>query len=254
MLTDFEKHLDQLRPEIILRNLGVSDPDALARIVEHFTTEEGDRRDQIVLEYFGEEGIERIVDIITKFLLEPPNLPANPKILDVGAGSGFFTVKVAKKVLSKYKKADLYAMDLTPAMLLSLAKKRTKIVPFIGIAENIKGSIEHTRKYYEVPLKFDAIFSTLMLHHSTEPERVFESIQKVLKANWKAVIIDLIEHSFKEFKTQMGDVHLGFKPKNVYEMAKKHFSTVKVEKISGICCECSGRSTGIFAAIVQSRT
>ena len=30
----------------------------------------------------------------------------------------------------------------------------------------------------------------------------------------------------------MGDVHLGFKPKNVYEMAKKHFSTVKVEKIS----------------------
>jgi hypothetical protein len=31
-------------------------------------------------------------------------------------------------------------MDITPAMLISLAKKQTGTIPFIGIAENILGS------------------------------------------------------------------------------------------------------------------
>lgn len=253
MLTDFKKHLDQLQLESVFRDLGVSDPTALARTVKHFTTKEGEKRDKIVLDYFGKGGIERIVDVVTEFLLEPPKLPENPKILDVGAGSGFFTVKVAKKVLLKCPKADFYALDLTPAMLLSLAKKKIQIAPFIGIAENIKGSIEHARSYCDIPLSFDAVFSTLMLHHSTEPERVFESIQKVLKANGKAMIVDMMEHSFKEFKAQMGDVHLGFKLESVYEMAQKHFPAVQIEKISGICCECLGRSAEIFAAVVRNR-
>jgi hypothetical protein len=50
----------------------------------------------------------------------------------------------------------------------------------------------------------------------------------------------------------MGDVHLGFKPENVYEMARKYFSEVKVEKLPGICCECSGRSARIFVAVMQN--
>ncbi|MBS7621519.1 hypothetical protein KEJ32_05350 [Candidatus Bathyarchaeota archaeon] len=54
-------------------------------------------------------------------------------------------------------------------MLISLRKKSDEITPFVGIAENIKGSIKEARKYFNIPHRFDAVFSTLMLHHSAEP-------------------------------------------------------------------------------------
>jgi SAM-dependent methyltransferase len=145
-------------------------------------------------------------------------------------------------------------MDLTPAMLLSLAKKKANITPFIGIAENIEGSITEARKFFKIPYKFDAIFSTLMLHHSTKPQKVFKSLKQVLKEKGKGIVIDLCEHGFEEFKTEMGDVHLGFKPENVYKMARKYFSEVKVEKLRGICCESSGRSAEILVISMQNHS
>lgn len=172
----------------------------------------------------------------------------------MGAGTGFFTVKVAEKIHAKFPKVSFNAMDITPAMLLSLAKKKADITPFIGIAENIKGSVRQAREYSNIPYKFDAIFSTLMLHHSPRPQKVFKSLRDALKKNGKAVVIDLCEHGFEEFKTEMGDVHLGFKPENIYEMARKYFSDVKVEKMRGICCEYSGRSAEIFVAVMQNRS
>jgi len=250
--TSLEKQLKHLQLEQFFKKLGASNPETLAKTVQHFTTKEAEKRDEIVINYFGQNGINRIVNTITQYLLEPPNLPPNSQVLDVGAGTGFFTIKIAHKLQAKIPKASLYAVDLTPAMLLSLAQKSTNITPLIGIAENLKGSIEQARNYINVPYKFDAIFSTLMLHHSTQPEKVFKSFKTVLKKNGKAILVDLCEHDFEEFKTEMGDIHLGFKPENVQEMAQKHFSKVKVDKIQGICCECSGRSAEIFVAFMQN--
>jgi SAM-dependent methyltransferase len=235
MSVSFEGYLKQVRLDRLLKKLGASDPEVLAKTVKHFSVREGEKRDRIVASYFGQGGIDRIVCVITESLLATPKPPANAKILDVGAGSGFFTIKVAKKTRSKLPRAGFYAMDLTPTMLTSLAKKKTQVTPFIGLAENIKGSIEEARNSLKIPRKFDAILSTLMLHHSPRPEKVFESMSEVLKENGKAVIVDLCEHSFNEFRVEMGDVHLGFKPEKIYGMASRYFSTVKVEKIPGIC-------------------
>jgi len=65
------------------------------------------------------------------------------------------------------------------------------------------------------------------------------------------LVIDLCEHGFEEFRTEMGDVHLGFKPEIVYRMARRHFSTVRVEKMPGIICRSSGRSAEIFVATMH---
>lgn len=246
--TDFRKYLETLQTQELFEKLGVSDPEILARTVEHFTAKEGEKRDRIVVGYFGKNGVDRIVNSITEHLLEPPKLPANAKVLDVGAGTGFLTARVAKKVQARMPSASFYAMDLTPAMLLSLSKKNAGITPFIGIAENITGSAERAREYLSIPLRYDAIFSTLMLHHSTRPEQVFRSIKAALKQKGKAVVLDLCEHEFEEFRAEMGDVHLGFKPQDIQEMARKHFQKVKVEKLAGICCKSSGRSAQIFVA------
>ena len=254
MSTNLEKYVKTLQLEQFFKKLGVSNPETLAKEVEHFTIKEAEKRDKIVIDYFGENGVKRIVNTITKLLLASPRLPLNAKVMDVGAGTGFFTVKIAERLHAEFPTVSLYAMDLTPAMLLSLAKKKGNITSFIGIAENIESSIKEAKKFFNIPFKFDAIFSTLMLHHSTQPEKVFKSLKQALKSKGKAMVVDLCEHGFEEFKTEMGDVHLGFKPENIYKVARKYFSEVKLEKLPEICCECSGRSARIFVATMQNQS
>lgn len=226
-------------------------PGTLAKTVKHFTTKEAEKRDKIVIGYFGQNGVNRIVDSIAESLLTSPKLPADANVLDAGAGTGFFTAKVEDKIRSELPRINFYAMDLTPAMLRVLSKN-TGITPFIGLAENLRGSIQQARKYLRIPRKFDAVFSTLMLHHSIYPEKVFESFSQVLKKNGKAIIIDLCQHGFKEFKEEMGDIHLGFNPQTIKKMAGKFFSKVEVRNISGISCKSTGRSAEIFVATAQN--
>jgi ubiquinone/menaquinone biosynthesis C-methylase UbiE len=246
-LAEYVKSLDLKQ---FFKKLGTSDAETLAKGVEHFTTKEAEKRDRIVLGYFGEKGVNRIVDAITERLLS--SLRTNSKVLDVGAGSGFFTAKIAQKIKNKIPNAAFYAMDATPAMLLTLEKKKANITPFLGVAENIEASVKEARAYAEIPDKFDAVFSTLMLHHSVKPEKVFESIKKILAKSGKAIVLDLCEHEFEEFKTEMGDVHLGFKLDAIRKMAKTYFSEVEIEKMPGIGCSCSGRSAEIFVASMRN--
>ena len=250
MSTDLKNYIKRLKLEQLFQKLGASNPQTLVKEAEYFTAKEAKKRDKIVINYFGKEGVNQVVDTVTNLLLEPPRLPTNAEILDVGAGSGFFTVKIAEQIRPKLPKATFYAMDITPAMLLSLEAKSANITPFIGIAENIKGSIKEATRYFNIPQQFDAVFTTLMLHHSIHPEKVFRSLSQILKKNGKAIVLDLCEHSFEEFKTEMGDIHLGFQPGKIKEMAQKYFSNVRVDKIPGICCECSGRSAEIFVAFM----
>jgi ubiquinone/menaquinone biosynthesis C-methylase UbiE len=246
---DYVKNLDLER---LFKKLGAANPETLASAVQHFTVKEADKRDSIVLGYFGEKGVDRIVEAIVERLLSPPSLRTGSKVLDVGAGSGFFTAKIAERIRNKIPSAAFYAMDATPAMLLALEKKKPGITPFLGVAENVEASVKEARAYAEVPRKFDAVFSTLMLHHSIKPEKVFESIKKVLKKNGQAVILDLCEHKFQEFKMEMGDVHLGFKLDDVRKMAKAHFKEVEIEKMPGISCSSSDRSAELFIVSMRN--
>ncbi len=250
--SSFEEYTRNLNLQQLFKKLGAANPETLAKTVAHFTVKEADKRDAIVLSYFGEEGTNRIVEAITEHLLATPNLRTNSKILDIGAGSGFFTDKIAEKTRKKIPNAAFYAMDATPAMLLTLEKKNADITPFLGIAENIEESITEATPYAEISTTFNAVFSTLMLHHSVKPEKVFKSIRKVLEKNGKAVILDLCEHKFEEFKAEMGDVHLGFKLENIQKMAEKHFHEVKIEKMPGIGCSHSGRQAELFIVSMRN--
>jgi SAM-dependent methyltransferase len=235
----------------ILQQLGAENVDFLVKEITHFTGKEAERRDKIVQGYFGKAGINRIVDSIVTRLNSSPKLQPTANILDAGAGSGFFTVKVASKFKAILPKATFFAMDATPAMLLALEKKRAGIIPFFGIAENIQGSIKAARNYGVLPERFDALFSMLMLHHCPDINKVFISLRQVLQASGKAVIVDMCTHPFAEFREEMGDVHLGFDPDQIEKAAQKVFSRVTVEKLPGICCQDSGRSAELFIATLK---
>jgi len=244
----FESYLNSVNLQGLLEELGAPNADAIIKAVEYFSEQEAEKRDQIVLGYFGEASIQHITDSIVKHLLSPPKLGTRAKILDVGAGSGFFTVRVADEILRHVPDASFYAMDIAPAMLSVLSRKSGKITPFLGVAENIAESIKCARRYLSVPSRFDAVFSTLVLHHCPDVRTVFRSTRSVLTHHGKAVFIDLCEHPFKEFQEEMDDLHLGFDPALVEKEATMFFRTVHVSRMPGIRCECSGRSADLFVA------
>jgi len=246
-----EKYLEAADLQELLRELGAQNVDLLVKEISHFTMKEAEKRDKIVLGYFGEDGVNKITDSIITRLNSTPKLKPNAKILDMGAGSGFFTARIAAKARKLVPTAMFYAMDATPAMLSALAKKKEAIIPFFGIAENIAGSIENAKKYAAVPKQFDAVFSTLMLHHCPDIDKVFKSVRSVLKPTGKGVIIDLCSHSFTEFRDEMGDLHLGFDLNLIRKAAKKVFSEVFIGQLTGIGCSSSGRSAELFVAILK---
>lgn len=245
-------YLKAIRLPNLLNELGAHNPELLAKEIRHFTEKEAKKRDKIVLGYFGEKGVKRIVDTVATKLNSQPKLKQTAKILDVGAGSGFFTTRISSKLKKQLPNASFFAMDATPAMLHAIARKKEAITPFFGIAENIGGSIQEAQGYARVPDRLDAVFSTLMLHHCIDIDKVFKSLRKILKPDGKAVIIDMCTHSFTEFKDEMGDVHLGFDPEQIRKAAEKVFSKVTVEELPGICCSSSGRCAELFVATLRA--
>jgi ubiquinone/menaquinone biosynthesis C-methylase UbiE len=215
----FERYLQTLKFSKFLKDLDVQNVDVLVEQIQHFTEKEAEKRDRMVLSYFGANGVNRIVDSVINRLLSPPRLSENAEILDVGAGTGFFTIKIAQKLQKELSEASFYALDITPAMLRVLAKKTTQITPFIGVAENISTSLNLARKYLKISEKFDAVYSILTLHHCLNMARVLRSLRQVLKTDGKAIVVDLCEHPFEEFRREMGNIHLGFKPSEVKEKA-----------------------------------
>ena len=107
VVESFERYLRETDMNRLLKELGVSDSQSLLETIKHFTLKEAEKRDKILAGYFGEKGINLIVNTISANLLDSrPKLKPNAKILDVGAGSGLFTFKVSEKVKKKLPKAS----------------------------------------------------------------------------------------------------------------------------------------------------
>ncbi len=149
-----------------LKELRVSNPETLEEATKYFSEKEASTRSKILRGYFGEEGINTIIETTAK---ELTSLQEGSNILDIGAGTGFFTTAIKRRL---DKELNFYAMDVTKAMLLAGFKdmEKDRIVPFLGLAEQIKESIKLSNLYYErlkvrIPSIYQGILSILTLHH-----------------------------------------------------------------------------------------
>jgi len=230
-----------------LKKLGFDEKSAreLVEQIEYFETE-APERDDIVRDYLRDECIERLVEEIAREVLRLGRKEV--RILDVAAGSGFFTERVKKRLESMGVLTEVYGLDITPSMLKRLKEKG--ITPVWGVAERIGDSIRIANDHYglDVPEKFDVVVSTLAFHHFLNPEAVLGSMRDVLVEDGKVVIIDVLKHRHDEFRETLKDTHLGFSIEEMREMGLRVFKNAEVRPL-GLHCEVDGILIGLYKAV-----
>lgn len=121
-----------------------------------------------------EEEPDRAIDVL--------KLAKGSTVADIGAGSGYMTVKLAKKVGPQGK---VYANDVQPAMLDLLSRRMARaklanVVPVLGSVDDPK-------------LPPDAIDLALMVdvyHELSEPQAMLRHLRDALKPGGRLVLLE----------------------------------------------------------------
>ncbi len=138
--------------------------------------------------------------------------------VDLGCGSGFFTLPLSKKA------KKVYAIDVQKEMLGFLEQKIQRL--------KIKNIVPLLSKGNKIPLEdetVDLLVSVNTLHEFNNKERTIEEIRRVLKRGGKALLAD-----FKKESTGPGPpVAIRVSKKqaiNLFE--KKGFTSLKAQDLS----------------------
>ena len=125
-------------------------------------------------------------------------------VADVGAGSGYFTVRLAARVGPT---GHVYANDLQPEMLrmlrVRLARERiTNVTP-------VQGTIEDPKL---PPLSLDLVLMVDVYHEFSEPQKMLRAIRVALKPTGRLVLL--------EYRKEDPMVPIRFEHKMTVEEAK----------------------------------
>lgn len=155
----------------------------------------------------------------------------NKVVADLGAGTGFISLKVAEK-------ADIvFSVDASKNMLRELNKSAQGL--------GLKNIYPITGDLESLPLfdnSVDIVFINMALHHVVNPDRAIKEMRRILKDGGKVIITDVNEHDGEWAIDEMNDVWLGFNYKDLekwYEEAE--FKDIDI------------KDTGLVARGVSSR-
>jgi ubiquinone/menaquinone biosynthesis C-methylase UbiE len=116
---------------------------------------------------------------IHKRLLEFVELPEQPKVLDIGCGTGRLLTRLA----TEFPTLQGIGLDLSAQMLQQARERnshRERLSYQQGDAESLPFSDE----------EFDAVFSTLSLLHYPNPQPVFAEVCRVLRPSGRFYLVD----------------------------------------------------------------
>ncbi|MDZ4836369.1 MAG: class I SAM-dependent methyltransferase [Candidatus Melainabacteria bacterium] len=106
----------------------------------------------------------------------------NDQIADIGAGTGYFSIRIAKK----HPQAKVLAIDVEPDMVAYIEKLAKK--------ENLSNVqtflVSPTTVDLKLPVTVDKILVVNTYHHIPDRTKYFKDLSPYLKADGKLVIID----------------------------------------------------------------
>ncbi len=152
------------------------------------------------------------------------------EILEMGAGTGIFTIQLGNAISDNLKKLDAIEFDWHCYKILRIKTKQ-----FADSHPEIQVNIYHEdSRTYDPPGKFDYIFSSFADHHirKTDKEIYFENVKKNLKKDGLMIVGDefLREHdseNIKEAEQALRDYH-----SHIIDIAQHHENSEKHRKLA----------------------
>jgi SAM-dependent methyltransferase len=129
-------------------------------------------------------------------------LPADWVVADLGCGTGQVAAALAPHV------RGVLAVDQSAAMLKA-ARRRLSEFPNVELKQ---GTLE------ALPLDAatcDAALLLLALTYVEDPARVVAEAARILRPGGRLVVADLLRHDREEFRREMGQLRLGFDPREM---------------------------------------
>lgn len=112
------------------------------------------------------------------------------KVLDVGAGTGRFSI------ILQAAGADVTAMDVSEKMLAKLSKKNKKIKTVVGDAENMPFEDN----------SFDMVTAAFLIVHLKDPTRFLDEAYRILKNGGLLAISNINQKDPPKVKTPAGEI------------------------------------------------
>lgn len=138
----------------------------MSDLKKHFNKEAGAFDKQVL------KNIPKYPEMITALINAIPDNKDNPKILDLGCGTGNITLKI----LERFPKAEITCLDLSENMIQIAQEKLSEY-------DNITYIVDDFTKT-EITDKYEVIVSSLALHHipnDEEKEDMYKAIYDALK-------------------------------------------------------------------------
>ena len=140
-------------------------------------------------------------------------------VADLGAGSGYFTVRLARAVGNEGK---VYAVDIQPGMLTLLQQavtrqRLTNVIPVLGAPDDPR-----------LPAaSLDLVLMVDVYHELAEPQVTLGHLKRALKPGGRLVLLEyraedpdvpiLREHKMTKAQVKLEVEHEGFKQQRVYD-------------------------------------
>jgi ubiquinone/menaquinone biosynthesis C-methylase UbiE len=125
---------------------------------------------------------EREIEDLPETALDKIGITTGMTVADVGAGSGYFTVRLAKRVGPKGK---VFAVDVQPEMIAMVRNRASKA----GLT-NIDAVLSTESDPKLPPKSVDLILLVDVYHEFSQPQRMLRRMREALKATGRLVILE----------------------------------------------------------------
>ena len=159
--------------------------------------------------------------VIAEAIASRHHFEKNMEVLDFGVGTGLLGFEIAKRV------KKVYGVDTSAKMLEQVREKNTRELSIEPILQDI----------VQTPLqqRFDAIVSSMTLHHVEDLELFFSTIYENIKEGGFIGIADLESEDGTFHSDNAGVFHFGFAKEKLVALAQKHgFKDVAFENVNTI--------------------